>query len=572
MMIQVIVLAVLPTLFMCHAVAETDPQFHRSFTDFRPNIPGAVYSDLGPLEKYATYRGGIMVDTTRNLTLHWGFSCNTSGSNGHVGVTGGGAYNSTSSPFSCGQQAFQIRFFDRGTVDQVFDTGMIQSGTQIHIVQNVGKFLKPRSRYTWQVTIWLLGSGGTPHQSGLNEFFTAPSSLSAVPIWAPLNASKSFPIYAVLQQTVTLPADSALQTALLFVTANPPVNKESDGIRPTKILAGYKVWINDVFVGLGPGRPRCEQASLNHCTFGAFEHVYDGYDVSDLIKGLVNDTSNTTGSTMGGNVTISIVGFGIKSQNGDPKVMAQLELTSISGAASNVNPTTSQNSPSVKSIKSLVVSQTIVTDETWKAFDADSVFKPTGNSGCNWYYYPQEMFDASVEQPQDSPIHPLQWQHQPSRAIHYDVGGVQDSVAKRTGTLLQQAGVTAALQWVPAMPTTPFSVPLVPKPSSPVEAVRVSPSLINMTEVGTGQYFVDFGREIQGGVILTIALPSEWLHTAGATGNADVGGAVSVTIRMGEELDNGRIKWPPRTSTNPGIDIRMETKWVTDHVKRGIVQ
>lgn len=114
------------------------------------------------------------------------------------------------------------------------------------------------------------------------------------------------------------------------------------------------------------------------------------------------------------------------------------------------------------------------TDATWSAFDADGFVRPTlDTSGLTAYAHALEFTDARLE--------PLGW---------------------------RESGYAGGPGWVPAVPvqravdalaaghlTPTMAAPLqLSPPRSPMRVIEVSPTL----------GFIDFGREFQGGAILTV--------------------------------------------------------------------
>jgi alpha-L-rhamnosidase len=164
------------------------------------------------------------------------------------------------------------------------------------------------------------------------------------------------------------------------------------------------------------------------------------------------------------------------------------------------------------------------TDSSWQAYDADVVYNPRNNSGCAWYYYPQENFDAS-HLPPNTPLS--------GKQLHG-----------------KDEGLSAA--WQPAVEQPMYTVPLEAKSVAPISVLDQPESSINVTGIGPGRFFVDLGRNIQGGVTLALAAG---LQTTGSS-------LVKVQVTVAEELNISmgmhRIMYPPRTTINPRLHWTLD--------------
>ena len=134
-----------------------------------------------------------------------------------------------------------------------------------------------------------------------------------------------------------------------------PGGKEHD-IRPNRSSQAYRLSINGVLVGMGPGR-RVNQTQ--------------GVDALDVTSTLAE----------GGNC-VALQGFHTNRWGAHPRFMLLLRLTFLDGTV-----------------------QDISTAESWRTRDADLIFNPEGNTGAwavsgPWYSYgafPQEMIDMPVQ-------------------------------------------------------------------------------------------------------------------------------------------------------------------------------
>lgn len=288
-------------------------------------------------------------------------------------------------------------------------------------------------------------------------------------MWAPDNATKNGPQFALfkvdLPLTTTHGSAAAVETALFFATADAPgrATGKPGGTRP--ILAGYKAWIGDTLVGMGPGRAKCgvvptsgPQAATSPglCPSGA-EHVFDGYDVTAAIS-----ACRSTGCT------ITIEGYGydqpISATQSTPiyrRVAAELVLQYADGTSWSLNEASSKTSGGL-----------------WKALDADPIYLQNlwsigggghiknvlGSSGGGaWYYYPHEYIDLS-RMPADVPP-------------------------------LSPPGALPG-HWEPVVPKPAFHN-LVVRNVPPVE-VLPDVHAASVKQLGPGHFMFDMGREIQG--------------------------------------------------------------------------
>ena len=121
----------------------------------------------------------------------------------------------------------------------------------------------------------------------------------------------------------------------------------------------------------------------------------------------------------------------------------------------------------------------------WQGYDANDAYSPSKeNSGCAWYFYPEENMDAAAF-PAGTPLAPT-----------------ASSALSRTS-----AG------WSDVIIRPQFDVPLAAKSSAPV-SVSTYPTDAAVTSFpGTpGHFFFDLGKNVQGGVTLTVTLPAAIAH------------------------------------------------------------
>lgn len=327
---------------------------------------------------------------------------------------------------------------------------------------------------TWEARF---GSGPT---SPKQVVFTpahgwADGNLAPAGMWAPDNATKDGPQFALLK--VDLPAVATLhsaadvESALFFATADAPgrATGKPGGTRP--ILAGYKAWIGDTLVGMGPGRAKCglvpsagpqATSSPGLCPAGV-ERVFDGYDVTAAIA-----ACRSSGCT----VTVEAYGYDqpVSATQTEPiyrRVAAELVLQYADGTS-----------------WSLMEASAKSPDGLWKAMDADPIYLQNlwaigggghaknvlGSSGGGaWYYYPHEYIDLSRMPAGVPPLSP------PGAAPG---------------------------DWHPAVAKPAFHN-LVVRNVPPVE-ILPDVAAASVKQLGPGHFMFDMGREIQGVRLATV--------------------------------------------------------------------
>jgi hypothetical protein len=223
-----------------------------------------------------------VVDPLRPLMLRWGFSCGGRG--------------------PCSQSAFRVQVWTGVGGELAYDTGVVTSDNQTVAVP--AGTLRAATSYFWRTQVTPTAALAAPaavdiaalptlRWSPNTTFFTAlGDEWTAVPIWAPLNASNKQPTFALLRSTASLEPGERVLSALAFSTANPPVAQMEDGQpQPPKILAAYKLWVGGRLVGVGPGRSRCGPLPCIHNPSWPIEHVYDGFDVTDAASAVAHTGS-----------------------------------------------------------------------------------------------------------------------------------------------------------------------------------------------------------------------------------------------------------------------------------------
>lgn len=444
-------------------------EYGRFYVNLRASVPGV----------------SVMDHTIGRPTLRWGFTLPANQSNQQSQNPG------------CDQSAFRVQLWGPPNATGkrfAYDTNLVASQNQSH---TVGVTLPSATLFGWRVSVACDGSAPFPWSAN-QTFFTATSPNDwgdATPIWAAPNATGTLPAFAFLRSQAPIRQDRTIASALVFITANPPLpsHVEEGHYRPPKILGGYKLWVEGTVVGVGPGRARCGPLMNDQgdaCAYGVGEQPFDGHDVTSLATQSPDST-----------IDVFIVGYGLQhGLNGGPKVQCQLRLTYTDGTTDVLN--------------------TGGAGAAWAAFDANSVYNPQGNSGCVWYDYPRENFNVSAAPPNT----PLATQH-----------------------VAQNSSIGAASAWHDAVVQPHFLRELVPKPTAPIQVSEEPLSSVRVVQVGPGRFFFDLGRELQGGVVLSVTLPA--LLAAASPQDR------TVVVTVAEELANGvgseQIMFPPRTGTSP---------------------
>eukprot|EP00039_Didymoeca_costata_P023297 m.6621 g.6621 ORF g.6621 m.6621 type:complete len:1050 (+) comp3560_c0_seq1:189-3338(+) len=377
-------------------------------------------------------------------------------------------------PVQCKQIGFTIQISNLTSIVWNYTASSADEVTKTQITVPSG-LLTEATTYTWRVapSTNVTSMTWSPQYS----FFTALKNFSGEPVWAQKNASGKYPSYAFLHHTV-LEVDAAnVKSATLYITANPPPGQAQ---HPPKILSGYKVWINNKLIGIGPGRSRCEYKAT---CLRQPEHVYDGFDVTMEVKEQLPNKPVDS-------VDIFAAGYGDwNAPTGAPRIIAELHIVMRDWITGEI-----------KYVQSM-------TNGSWDAMDVDDMYNPGANSGCSWYFYPKENINAS-RAPAGTPL-------SPHPELQY------------TATAWEKASVVGS-----------FPAPLVAKPVSPLMISQIPSTSVRVIQTGYNHFFFDVGRNIQGGVRLSVSLP-----TASAS---------SVTVTVAEELvSNTSIMFPPRTGTSP---------------------
>ena len=443
---------------------------------------------------------GVMVDPDSPLTVSWGLSC---GSN-----------------TLCNQSSYRV-ILSNGRNSS---TAASSVGMQQHTFP-VGT-LCPSTRYWWSVEVTISSEEATSQLPRIQShnlhspdlpFFTAPawgssrnkngdsSETPPIPIWAPKNRTNSPAMYAFLK--TTMPPGPPITGCLLYITARAPTaairegnsgSEKQPSPRPPKILGVYKLWVGGTIVGMGPGRGRCSPGVVCGPTgtpYATIEQVFDGYDVTSLVS-----------SSHDQPIDFFITGYGVDQSgsynSGEPKVAVEIHVWRGDNTAASV------------------VSTSDIT--MWQSYDADKVYSPGENSGCEWYFYPTENFNSSCL-PIGTPLAP-------------------------NISMLEIPSI-----WTQPQSQSPFQAKLTPKPVAPITVLSLEQNLVNVTQVDSNRFLVDLGREIQGGLKVSLL--------------RSFASPIIVQVTLAEELIKpGEIMFPPRTGTNPRV------LWILDSSRGGAAE
>ena len=167
------------------------------------------------------------------------------------------------------------------------------NGTDQNTTLAIAGLLQEATAYTLTVQAET-GAAAATVVSAPVRFFTSLTAWQAKPIWAapcaagtrkgPPTGNNTTPDYAWFRSQLKLPAGDAVVSALAFVSAEAPLavenkeNTEKFGLdRGSKILAAYKLHVDGVAIGVGPGRPRCGVVAQGSCDR---ETPYDGFSLN----------------------------------------------------------------------------------------------------------------------------------------------------------------------------------------------------------------------------------------------------------------------------------------------------
>ena len=222
-------------------------------------------------------------------------------------------------------------------------------------------------------------------------FFTSLGAWDATPMWSPPcpGGDGDAPEFAYFYSTLSVPqdADHEVESALAFVTAEgpltiPPFGCCGESEQGSKLLGAYKLFINGDVIGVGPGRNECPAIAQGDCDRKV---PYDGYDLTAIVKKRQqqqqqqeeedeqeekeeeeeerlskSNTNAHANARTSSDVIIDIHGYGQDQPtiNVTQRVLFQIVVRYASGKTT-----------------------TLGSGKGWLAFDATSVYNPSGISG-----------------------------------------------------------------------------------------------------------------------------------------------------------------------------------------------
>ena len=218
-----------------------------------------------------------------------------------------------------------------GSGAKVWDSGKVASAESTYVTY-AGPALAPATRYSWSVSTWTADCASPA--SAPAAFVTAP--------WAGFDAAAMFlttptpATFGYFRKLISVPA--GVTSAVAFVAAS--VDEH--------LLSGYKFYVNDRLVNIGPGRGEAP--------------VYDG---DGLFRNLPITTLDVTASFG----AAGPAALALQVMHNTPHVIFELVLTLADGSK-----------------------QTFVTDASWRAFNGDAHRKPGpathgGSAGTGFLEY-----------------------------------------------------------------------------------------------------------------------------------------------------------------------------------------
>jgi hypothetical protein len=340
------------------------------------------------------------------------------------------------------QRTYAIDITDAATNQTVWSSGPVESAESINVEVDGRAKLRPGAAYLWTVSC----DSGVPSEPA--TFVTAlwdGFDPAATWIWAAdVSASQH---YANLRSTAVKSVASGkhITTALLFVTA---------WQEPT-MLGSYKFYIDGKLVSLGPGRGEADILSANPTFLRA---PYTAVDVTSTIT----PDSILAVEAMAPLFQAPCDLHACKDINVDGGgLLAQLELTFGDGTTATISTGGSQ----------------------WDALPQDAYRNPTAPavkvsfiSGETAYNKVLENIDASKEV--------VDWKTNTSLSPPWPA-------AKRSRFSEGDDNQTGTSQ-------------LVAKMARPLVVQRLPPAPVQQNKTHPTSFFVDFGKEFQGGVILNV--------------------------------------------------------------------
>ena len=287
---------------------------------------------------------------------------------------------------------------------------------------------------------------------------------------------------------------------MLHVSAQPIPNRvggpRHGGSLASKLLCAYKVWVNGVPVGAGPGRPTGVNSTRENPAL-----LYDSFDVSALLR----PGSENVVAVESFYWTAAQESFQVGCPAGEGAFCED-------GRATDLDPSNPRDLGGVLCWLDGPSSSTALLrtgDDGWRVYtDGDRALSVSHGVTNGEYHMPHEFYDMRH--------YPHGW-----RSPEYTVGTASKADPR-------------SAQWITPTVTRPFGrmsskgIPSIRMVTVAAASLRVLPHSSSSPPSG-GCYVVDFGAIIQGGLNLTI------VH--GKAGQ-------QVTVFAGEVLyDDGTVKW-----------------------------
>ncbi len=384
----------------------------------------------------------------------------------------------------------------------VFDSGLVATAAQAcGTLARVA--LAPATAYDFVVMVTALGRDGP-----MTSSFSAPLRFltGAGPLWAasePVWATKCKgapgdlrPHFAVLRADVPVlvpAAANGVLSALLYITAAPLVSDDRlfrprSGLNRTALISGFKLLVNAVTLGIGPGHSACGPFANGPC-----EPVQpvDGFDITQFARDAAASPAHI--------LPLQVKAYSVAQPEFGTVPAIQVVLIvrfSPEGASPDA------------------VFGTVAGPGMWAALDGDGAFVFTGNVDPGWYTQPREDGDTSC---------------------------LPGSISSMP--LATCAGAYASCTWAPpaaapgAFDNVANGSPL-PLAAKATQAVTVAEGVpfASATQLGPGWWVLDAGVELMGGVSLRLS-PL-----------ASPGVPVRATIQLADELlVNGSTRWIARS-------------------------
>eukprot|EP00750_Incisomonas_marina_P012861 INCI17172.1.p1 GENE.INCI17172.1~~INCI17172.1.p1 ORF type:complete len:598 (+),score=75.71 INCI17172.1:319-2112(+) len=327
----------------------------------------------------------------------------------------------------------------QNTLHPAWDSGWVESNASARVA--CAASLQPATQYSLVVVASFgTSSAATNFTSKAVTFVTAPSSAALVattPMWH-ANASAQYVLFRGR-------FNGFLNgRAYLSVTAKPsPDWLLSHGNNSSKLLCAYKLWVNGIPMGVGPGRKVGGRISV------------DSYDLSSFVRDGRNDT-----------VHIAVETFYQRAHS----VFHGEALPDDAGGLLVVVHPTAGDDAFTRAAQSQF--------GKWVAFDATAAFNPqTGptafGAGTTYYSQPLEFIDGT--------LFPHFWRV-PGKMYECLADG-----------------------WSPVSPRAFFADGVQPRRAPPVLFMDVEAASFHMLELPLPgyHYVVDFGKEFQGHLNVT---------------------------------------------------------------------